>query len=159
MGQRTVDFETAYAKELGEGAVPCGGQWHGGAAYCGAGMRVGPGDEVIVPSLTFIADLNSVQVSGGKVVMAMSIMSDWSGSCGYRGQDHAAHQGGDDCALCGLCLRYGCDCRYLQAAILSSSRLRAREWWHLQGPQAGTLAMSAWSFSPTRIAEAKEAWW
>jgi len=80
MGQRTVDFETAYAKELGEGAQ-CLAVANGTAALhiavlaCG----VGPGDEVIVPSLTFIADLNSVQVSGGKVVIGdVSSMSDWS---------------------------------------------------------------------------------
>jgi len=40
---------------------------------------VGTGDEVIVPSLTFIADLNTVQVSGGKVVIGdVTSMSDWA---------------------------------------------------------------------------------
>ena len=80
MGQRTVDFETAYAKELGEGAQ-CLAVANGTAALHIAVLAcvVGPGDEVIVPSLTFIADLNTVQVSGGKVVIGdVTSMSDWA---------------------------------------------------------------------------------
>jgi len=80
MGQRTIDFENAYAQELGEGSQ-CLAVANGTAALhiavlaCG----IGPGDEVIVPSLTFIADLNSVRVSGGKVVLAdITSKDDWS---------------------------------------------------------------------------------
>jgi dTDP-4-amino-4,6-dideoxygalactose transaminase len=40
---------------------------------------VKPGDEVIVPSLTFIADLNSVRVSGADVVLTdVTSTSDWA---------------------------------------------------------------------------------
>jgi len=80
MGQRTIDFENAYAQELGEGsqslAVANGtAALHIAVLACG----IGPGDEVIVPSLTFIADLNSVRVSGGNVVLAdITSKDDWS---------------------------------------------------------------------------------
>ena len=71
MGQKTLDFETAYERELG-GGVKALAVSNGTAALhisvLAAGIK--PGDEVIVPALTFIADLNSVYVSGGKVVLA-----------------------------------------------------------------------------------------
>lgn len=80
MGQRTIDFEDAYAKELGAG-TKCIAVSNGTAALhiavlaCG----VGPGDEVIVPSLTFIADLNVVSVSGGNVVIGdVTSRDDWA---------------------------------------------------------------------------------
>lgn len=80
MGQRTLDFEAAYGKLLGEGAQ-CVAVSNGTAALHIAVLAagVGPGDEVIVPSLTFIADLNAVRVSGGEVVLAdIASKSDWA---------------------------------------------------------------------------------
>jgi len=79
MGQRTIDFEEAYAQELGEG-TKCLAVSNGTAALHIAVLACGikPGDEVIVPSLTFIADLNSVRVSGAEVVIAdVTSMEDW----------------------------------------------------------------------------------
>lgn len=80
MGQRTIDFEEAYGKELGEGAQ-CLAVANGTAALHIAVLACGvtPGDEVIVPSLTFISDLNVVSVSGAKVVISdVSSLSDWT---------------------------------------------------------------------------------
>ncbi len=80
MGQRTIDFEEAYGKFLGE-ETKCVAVSNGTAALHIAVLAagVGPGDEVIVPSLTFIADLNAVRVSGGNVVLAdISSKSDWA---------------------------------------------------------------------------------
>jgi dTDP-4-amino-4,6-dideoxygalactose transaminase len=80
MGQRTLDFETAFGELLGEGAR-CVAVANGTAALHIAVLAAGvmPGDEVIVPSLTFIADLNAVRVSGGEVVLAdISSKSDWA---------------------------------------------------------------------------------
>ncbi len=80
MGQRTLDFEEAYAKELGEGSK-CVAVSNGTAALHIAVLACGvrPGDEVIVPSLTFIADLNSVRVSGGEVVIGdVTSLEDWA---------------------------------------------------------------------------------
>lgn len=80
MGQRTIDFENEYAKLLSEGAQ-CIAVANGTAslhiAVLAAGVK--PGDEVITPCLTFIADLNAVTVSGGKVVLAdVKSKDDWS---------------------------------------------------------------------------------
>lgn len=80
MGQRTLDFEEAYAKELGEGSK-CVAVSNGTAALHISVLACGvkPGDEVIVPSLTFIADLNSVRVSGGEVVIGdVTSLEDWA---------------------------------------------------------------------------------
>ena len=80
MGQRTLDFEEAYAQELGEGSK-CVAVSNGTAALHIAVLACGvkPGDEVIVPSLTFIADLNSVRVSGGEVVIGdVTSLEDWA---------------------------------------------------------------------------------
>jgi dTDP-4-amino-4,6-dideoxygalactose transaminase len=79
MGQRTLDFEAAYRELLGEGAQ-CIAVANGTAALHIAVLAAGvlPGDEVIVPSLTFIADLNSVRVSGADVVLAdIATKTDW----------------------------------------------------------------------------------
>lgn len=80
MGQRTLDFEAAFECELGEGAQ-CLAVSNGTAALHIAVMALGiqPGDEVIVPALTFIADLNVVRVVGGVPVLAdVTSAADWS---------------------------------------------------------------------------------
>ena len=81
MGQRTLDFESAYARELGEGAQ-CLAVSNGTAALhiaCLA-LGVGPGDEVIVPGLTFVADLNVVTMCRAEPVLAdvTSVADDWA---------------------------------------------------------------------------------
>lgn len=81
MGQKTLDFESAYAKQLGEGAK-CLAVSNGTAALHIAVMAlgVGPGDEVIVPGLTFIADLNVVRACGAEpvVVDVKDLENDWA---------------------------------------------------------------------------------
>ena len=81
MGQKTLDFEAAYARQLGEGAK-CLAVSNGTAAlHIGVlALGVGPGDEVIVPGLTFIADLNVVKMSGAEpvVVDVKDVNSDWA---------------------------------------------------------------------------------
>jgi dTDP-4-amino-4,6-dideoxygalactose transaminase len=80
MGQKTIDFENAYAAELGENSK-CIAVSNGTAALHIAVLACGvkTGDEVIVPSLTFIADLNSVSVSGGEVVLGdVTSLDDWA---------------------------------------------------------------------------------
>jgi dTDP-4-amino-4,6-dideoxygalactose transaminase len=84
MGQRTLDFEAAFAKELGEGAQ-CLAVANGTAALHMAvlALGVGPGDQVIVPALTFIADINVVAMAGGVPVLAdVTSLGDWAMSPG-----------------------------------------------------------------------------
>jgi dTDP-4-amino-4,6-dideoxygalactose transaminase len=70
MGPRTAEFEQSFAAHLGVAhalAVSSGtAALH--LAYLGAG--VGPGDEVIVPAMTFVATVNAVRYCGGTPVFA-----------------------------------------------------------------------------------------
>jgi dTDP-4-amino-4,6-dideoxygalactose transaminase len=70
MGPRTAKLETAFAEMVGvEHAVmvsSCTAALH--LAF--AGLRLGPGDEVIVPSLTFVATANGVAYTGATPVFA-----------------------------------------------------------------------------------------
>jgi dTDP-4-amino-4,6-dideoxygalactose transaminase len=70
LGPRTAEFEAAFAEHLG---VPhavalssCTAALH--LAYLAAG--VGPGDEVIVPAITFVATANAVRYCGATPVLA-----------------------------------------------------------------------------------------
>ena len=81
MGQRTLDFEKRYADLLGEGAK-CLAVSNGTAALhiaCLA-LGIGPGDEVIVPGQTFVADLNVVTMCRAEPVLAdvTDVDSDWA---------------------------------------------------------------------------------
>lgn len=71
MGQRTLDFEAAFTSYLGEGVNGLAVS-NGTAALHMAvlALGIGVGDEVITPSLTFIADQNVVTMTGAKNVLA-----------------------------------------------------------------------------------------
>lgn len=79
MGERVIEFERAFAAMLngeraGEGAEPveclavsnCTAALH--MAVLAAG--VGPGDDVVIPALTFVADANVVALAGANSVLA-----------------------------------------------------------------------------------------
>jgi dTDP-4-amino-4,6-dideoxygalactose transaminase len=70
MGPRTQEFEAAFAEHLGvEHAIAlssCTAALH--LAYLASG--VGPGDEVIVPAITFVASAAAVRYCGGTPVLA-----------------------------------------------------------------------------------------
>jgi dTDP-4-amino-4,6-dideoxygalactose transaminase len=70
MGPRTQEFEASFAEHLGvRHAVAlssCTAALH--LAYLAAG--VGPGDEVIVPAITFVATANAARYCGAKPVLA-----------------------------------------------------------------------------------------
>jgi dTDP-4-amino-4,6-dideoxygalactose transaminase len=70
MGPRTAEFEEAFAARLGVrhavAVSSCTAALH--LAYLAAG--VGPGDEVIVPALTFVATAAAVRHCGGTPVIA-----------------------------------------------------------------------------------------
>jgi dTDP-4-amino-4,6-dideoxygalactose transaminase len=80
MGERTSGFESAFAEFLGPGAKAAAVA-NGTAALHLAllALDVGPGDEVIVPAQTFIADLNAVMLTGAQPVMAdCTSYTDWN---------------------------------------------------------------------------------
>jgi dTDP-4-amino-4,6-dideoxygalactose transaminase len=70
MGPRTKDFEDAFARHLGArhavAVSSCTAALH--LAYLGAGVR--PGDEVIVPAITFVATAAAVRYCGATPVAA-----------------------------------------------------------------------------------------
>lgn len=71
MGERITAFETQFEQLLG-GNIQCTAVANGTAALHMAllGLDVGPGDEVIIPALTFVADANVVGLVGAKAVAA-----------------------------------------------------------------------------------------
>lgn len=80
MGQKTLDFEAAFTSYLGQGVKGLAVS-NGTAALHMAvlALGIGPGDEVITPSLTFIADQNVVTMTGAKNVLAdITSNDDWS---------------------------------------------------------------------------------
>lgn len=71
MGERTGEFEDGFSGMLG-GGVSCAA-----VSSCTAALHlallsldVGPGDEVIIPALTFVADINVVEMVGATGVLA-----------------------------------------------------------------------------------------
>ena len=65
MGEKIISFEESFGDFLGEGAH-CKAVANGTAALHMAllALEVGRGDEVIIPSLTFVADVNVVNLVG-----------------------------------------------------------------------------------------------
>lgn len=80
MGQRTQDFEGEFAQFLGHG-VKCLALSNCTAALHLALLALGIqlGDEVITPSLTFVADQNVVTMTGARNVLAdITSLDDWT---------------------------------------------------------------------------------
>jgi dTDP-4-amino-4,6-dideoxygalactose transaminase len=80
MGEKTAEFERAFGHFLGNG-VRATAVANGTAALHIAllALGVGPGDEVIVPSLTFVADINTVMLVGARPVLAdCTSLHDWN---------------------------------------------------------------------------------
>lgn len=80
MGERTREFEAGFTGMLG-GDVFCAA-----VSSCTAALHlallsldVGPGDEVIIPALTFVADINVVEMVGATAVLAdCESETDWN---------------------------------------------------------------------------------
>ena len=80
MGDRIANFESGFGTFLGDGAL-CSAVSNGTAALHMALMAfdVSRGDEVIIPSLTFVADVNVVTIVGATPVLAdCTSLSDWN---------------------------------------------------------------------------------
>jgi dTDP-4-amino-4,6-dideoxygalactose transaminase len=79
MGDRTKAFERKFAEEIG---VPVALACHSATAalhMAMAALDVGPGDDVVVPSLTFVATANAVRYCGARPVFAdTASLSDWN---------------------------------------------------------------------------------
>ncbi|MGI0024285.1 MAG: DegT/DnrJ/EryC1/StrS family aminotransferase, partial [Nitrososphaera sp.] len=60
MGEHVSAFEEAFARLHGAGSAIATGSCTAGLHMCLAALDIGPGDEVLVPSLTFVATVNAV---------------------------------------------------------------------------------------------------
>ncbi|MGH2961626.1 MAG: DegT/DnrJ/EryC1/StrS family aminotransferase [Solirubrobacterales bacterium] len=69
-GPRTEEFESAFAEHLGARHVLAVSSGTAALHLACLGAGVGPGDEVIVPSQTFVATANAVAYCGGDPVFA-----------------------------------------------------------------------------------------
>jgi len=81
MGEKTKDFEKSFGEFLLEDPIYCTATSSGTAALHMAMMAcgVGPGDEVIIPALTFVADINVVKICGATPVLAdCTSYEDWN---------------------------------------------------------------------------------
>jgi dTDP-4-amino-4,6-dideoxygalactose transaminase len=84
MGEEIINFETSFASFLG-GSVFCKAVSNGTAALHMAllALEVRKGDEVIIPSLTFVADVNAVNLVGATPKLADACsLDDWNMSAG-----------------------------------------------------------------------------
>ena len=80
MGEKTKEFEGRFAEFLGNDAKVAAVS-NGTAALHLAllALGIGDGDEVIIPSLTFVADINTVLLVGAKPVLAdCRSLTDWN---------------------------------------------------------------------------------
>jgi len=80
MGENILSFENSFGNFLGEGTY-CKAVANGTAALYMAllALEVGSGDEVIIPSLTFVADVNVVNIVGAKPKLAdATSLNDWN---------------------------------------------------------------------------------
>ncbi len=81
MGERTITFEQQFQQMLNHPEVQCTFVSNCTAALYMAVLALGlkEGDEVIIPSLTFIADLNVTLMAGAKPVLAdCTSFDDWN---------------------------------------------------------------------------------
>lgn len=80
MGEETKKFESGFESFLGDG-VHCRAVSNGTAALHMAllALNVAPDDEVIIPSLTFVANANVVNLVGAKPILAdATSLTDWN---------------------------------------------------------------------------------
>jgi dTDP-4-amino-4,6-dideoxygalactose transaminase len=80
MGEQTKEFESRFAALLGQGAQATAVSSGTAALHMAMlALGVGPGDEVIVSSLTFIAAVNVVRLVGARAVLAdCRSLEDWN---------------------------------------------------------------------------------
>jgi dTDP-4-amino-4,6-dideoxygalactose transaminase len=70
MGPRTDELETAFAEYSGSGHVLAVSSCTAALHLAMSGIGLGPGDEAIVPSITFVASANAVAYTGARPVFA-----------------------------------------------------------------------------------------
>ncbi|HVF63582.1 MAG TPA: DegT/DnrJ/EryC1/StrS aminotransferase family protein [Casimicrobiaceae bacterium] len=79
MGERTSAFERAFAQLTGVPVAVACNSATAALHMALAALDVGPGDDVVVPSLTFVATANAVRYCGARPVFAdVASLDDWN---------------------------------------------------------------------------------
>lgn len=79
MGDRTTAFEKGFAELTGVPVAVACNSATAGLHMALAALGIGPGDDVVVPSLTFVATANAVRYCGARPVFAdVASMKDWN---------------------------------------------------------------------------------
>lgn len=79
MGERTKEFERRFAQETGVPVALACNSATAALHMALAALDVGPGDDVIVPSLTFVATANAVRYCGARPIFAdVASMDEWN---------------------------------------------------------------------------------
>lgn len=79
MGDRTKAFERRFAEEIGVPVALACNSATAALHMALAALDVGPGDDVVVPTLTFVATANAVRYCGARPVFAdVAAMDDWN---------------------------------------------------------------------------------
>jgi perosamine synthetase len=153
-GPRVAEFERAFAASVGAqhgvAVSSCTTALHLALVVLG----VGPGDDVVVPSFSFIATANAVRYVGATPVFADVDLG--SGNLTTETVDAvrtdrtraviAVHQGGvpaDVDALRAACVQWGA-ALVEDAACAAGSTVRGR-------PASAGAALAAWSFHPRKV--------
>jgi dTDP-4-amino-4,6-dideoxygalactose transaminase len=151
MGERTKEFESRFAALMGQSAQAIAVSSGTAALHMAMlALGVGPGDEVIVSSLTFIAAVNVVRLVGARAVLAdCRSAGDWNidpadVECKVTGKTRAViavHYAGYPCAMAELeqvCARN-------RIALVEDSAHAIGATW--RGRQCGTFgAVGCFSF-------------
>lgn len=70
MGPRTQELETAFSEYTGSGHCLAVSSCTAGLHLAMSGVGLGPGDEAIVPSITFVASANAIAYTGARPIFA-----------------------------------------------------------------------------------------
>lgn len=159
VGPNLTAFEQEFERRLGLPSVALGS----GTAALHLGLRalgVGPGDEVVAPTLTFVATVNPVTYLGGRLVFVDSERASWNldpqrleDLLARRARSgrlpkacvvvHLYGQAADLDAILGVCARYG-------VAVLEDAAEALGTTY--KGRPAGTLApVGVFSFNGNKI--------
>lgn len=151
-GPRVAEFEKAFAASVGAAHGVAVSSCTTGLHLCLHLLGVGPGDEVVVPSFSFIATANAVRYCGATPVFADVLRG--SGNLDPASVAAvltprtkavmAVHQGGQPCDVDGVRAVCGDVPVIEDAACAAGSQLRGR-------PVGTGALLAAWSFHPRKL--------
>ncbi len=151
-GPRVAEFERAFAAHVGAAHGIATSNCTTALHLCLYVLGVGPGDEVVVPSFSFIATANAVRYCG-----ATPVFADVSPESGNLTPESVAavltprtrtvmavHQGGQPADIAGLRSVAG------EVPVIEDAACAAGSTWNGRPVGAGAL-LAAWSFHPRKL--------